>query len=309
MNIKQLEYFVAVSGFKSINRAAEHLYVSQQALSSAILSLEKELGFDLFQRSPSSITLTERGNRILEDARQVVAIVSRWQLVADNPELAVQGKVHIAAPTDLCSRIMVDIISECQQKYPMLTVSLREVHGNEAVGYALNGKASIVLGIYTNTYNEERLAQLAQSTGLYFEELERDEFEVFLNAAHPLAGCAKLTPEQLGQLTLVCYPEDLTHFPYPVLLKQFSQERRFAFARREDILNFVSKNVNVAAVFPKNSSRCPSDERRGNIVLRAVEGMDLGMTCYLLCPPKNSRTHSEQILIDMIRDHIARDAC
>lgn len=95
---------------------------------------------------------------------------------------------------------------------------------------------------------------------------------------------------------------------YPVLLKQFNQERRFAFARREDILNFVSKNVNVAAVFPKKLSRYLNGEQKNNIVLRPVDGMDLGMTCYLLCPPKNSRLHSEQILIDMIREHIVRDS-
>lgn len=61
MGIRQLEYFLAVKNAGSFTRAAEHLYVSQPAVTSAIRSLESELGITLFDRSQGKASLTAEG--------------------------------------------------------------------------------------------------------------------------------------------------------------------------------------------------------------------------------------------------------
>ena len=61
MEICQLEYFLAVKNAGSFTRAAEHLYVSQPAVTSAIRSLESELGITLFDRSQGKASLTAEG--------------------------------------------------------------------------------------------------------------------------------------------------------------------------------------------------------------------------------------------------------
>ena len=61
MEFKHIEYFVETCRHRSLSKAAEALYISQQALSRSIANLEDELGCTLFQRTAKGITLTEDG--------------------------------------------------------------------------------------------------------------------------------------------------------------------------------------------------------------------------------------------------------
>lgn len=67
MNWKKLETFKKISNFKSFNRASKVLKKSQSSFSRDIISLEKDLGFKLFNRHmKSGIKLTERGSALLK---------------------------------------------------------------------------------------------------------------------------------------------------------------------------------------------------------------------------------------------------
>ena len=72
MTLNQLKYIIAVSKENSLNDAAKKLFISQPSLSAAVHSLEEELGFDIFIRSKSGITLTPKGIEFLGYARSVV---------------------------------------------------------------------------------------------------------------------------------------------------------------------------------------------------------------------------------------------
>lgn len=72
MEIRQLRYFLEVCKYGSILQASRHIFLSQQALSKAISSLEQELGLTLFLRTPKGLVLTETGSRMRELAKPVV---------------------------------------------------------------------------------------------------------------------------------------------------------------------------------------------------------------------------------------------
>lgn len=72
MEIRHLRYFLEVCQYGSILQASRHIYLSQQALSRAIASLEQELGLTLFLRTPQGLVLTEAGKRMQELAKPVV---------------------------------------------------------------------------------------------------------------------------------------------------------------------------------------------------------------------------------------------
>ena len=61
MELRQLNYFIAISDAKSFTRAAEKLYVSQPALTGQINALENELGMKLFDRTNKFVQLTPAG--------------------------------------------------------------------------------------------------------------------------------------------------------------------------------------------------------------------------------------------------------
>ena len=68
MNLRQLQYAVALSRTLNISQTAENLKITQPALSKQILSLEKELGLALFDRSTTPLKLTQAGENFIKFA-------------------------------------------------------------------------------------------------------------------------------------------------------------------------------------------------------------------------------------------------
>ena len=79
LDLRLLRYFVAVADELHFGRAAAKLYISQPALSKQIRKLEGQLGTPLLVRDSRHVTLTPRGQRLLEDARQLLALAERMQ--------------------------------------------------------------------------------------------------------------------------------------------------------------------------------------------------------------------------------------
>src|SRR5882757_8635251 len=72
MELRHLEYFVAVAEELSFTRASERLRVVQSAVSAAIRVLERELGATLFERSSQRVMLTAAGDSLLPEARNTL---------------------------------------------------------------------------------------------------------------------------------------------------------------------------------------------------------------------------------------------
>lgn len=86
MDMKYLEFFVAVARCGSINRAAQTLYISQPHLSHIIKEMENDVGFTLFQRTNHGVTLTPEGEKFLEHSKTILHEIDGLRQLKRKPE-------------------------------------------------------------------------------------------------------------------------------------------------------------------------------------------------------------------------------
>lgn len=84
MNLLHLKYAVEVAKTKSINKAAENLFMSQPNLSRAIKELEEELGIEIFKRTSKGITVTDEGEEFLQYARRILFQINEVEEIYTN---------------------------------------------------------------------------------------------------------------------------------------------------------------------------------------------------------------------------------
>lgn len=95
MELRVLEYFLAVAREQNITRAAEYLHITQPTLSRQITDLENELGKQLFIRGKRKVTLTEHGLFLRKKAEEIVTLAHRTETQMKNSDNNVSGDIYI----------------------------------------------------------------------------------------------------------------------------------------------------------------------------------------------------------------------
>ncbi|MEU5434412.1 LysR family transcriptional regulator [Streptomyces sp. NPDC020719] len=125
MDIRQLEYFLAIVDHGGFHRAASALYLSQPSLSQAVQALERDLGSSLFHRIGRRAVLTEAGTALIEPARAAVrSLETARARVAAVHELR-QGHLDIAAMPSQAVEPLTTMIRAFSGRYPGVSVNIR----------------------------------------------------------------------------------------------------------------------------------------------------------------------------------------
>ncbi|KUJ35586.1 LysR family transcriptional regulator [Streptomyces sp. NPDC093228] len=124
MELRQLEYFVAVAEELSFTRAAARLHVVQSAVSAAIRSLERELGPTLFERSSQRVALTSAGAALLPEARNTLDAARAAREAAQLSEGRLRGTLHIGTFTSLVRPDLPQILGRFHRLHPAVTLRL-----------------------------------------------------------------------------------------------------------------------------------------------------------------------------------------
>jgi DNA-binding transcriptional LysR family regulator len=126
MEIRQLEYFIAVASEMNFSRAAQRVHVVQSALSTSVGKLEKELGVELFDRSKQQIRMTPAGELFREHARRVVhtARLAKDSMSDYRGELS--GTVEIGSLISFGSLDVARVLGVFHRNYPFVRIRLRE---------------------------------------------------------------------------------------------------------------------------------------------------------------------------------------
>ncbi|MEU5877785.1 LysR family transcriptional regulator [Spirillospora sp. NPDC047279] len=190
MELRQLEYFVAVAEEGGFGRAAERLSIVQSAVSQQVRRLERELGVPLFDRSTRHVNLTGAGERLLPEARSVLAAAHRARQVAADIRAGADGVLRLGTvhgPGDRVFRTLTELAAIA----PRLQVRPRRLPLAERLSAVRSGALDAAL-----------VRALPKAPGLELLPVWTDPLYVALPSAHPLAERAELSLADLADLPL-----------------------------------------------------------------------------------------------------------
>ena len=95
MQLNQYKFLVAIDQFGSISKAAQELYLSQSTISLAIINLEEELGITILHRSKKGVEFTEKGQKVLTAAKEMMAIVQNVQNIKFESVSELSGQMKL----------------------------------------------------------------------------------------------------------------------------------------------------------------------------------------------------------------------
>ena len=218
MTLTQLNYFITIAETKSINKAAEQLYVSQPSLTSAVQELEKELGITLLNRSGRGVTLTNDGAEFLLYAKQ---LYGQYEMILEKYGENGSLKKKFGVSTQHYSfavKAFVDMAKEFDMsKYEF---AIRETKTAEVISDVSTMKSEIGV-LYLSDFNRKSMEKLLTSSVLVFHHLIDCHTYVYLWKEHPLAREKSISFSQLSE--------------YPCLV--FEQGDNSSFSLAEEIFS------------------------------------------------------------------------
>lgn len=120
MELRVLQYFLAVAREQSISGAADFLHLSQPTLSRQLKELEEELGKQLFLRGSRQITLTEEGRLLRRRAEEILHLVQKTENEITMDGSVIAGDIHIASAETQNVRIVARIAKQLQHLHPQV---------------------------------------------------------------------------------------------------------------------------------------------------------------------------------------------
>lgn len=126
MDLRQLEYIVAIDKYGNITKAAEKLFVTPSALNQQLLKLEKDLGLELFVRNQRQVTATNAGQVYLKAAREILSIKQNTYAQLQDMAGCQSGNYHIGVTYDHGAAVFNRVYPEFHRKYPGIKLSCHQ---------------------------------------------------------------------------------------------------------------------------------------------------------------------------------------
>jgi DNA-binding transcriptional LysR family regulator len=144
VDIRLLEYFVAVVDHGGVTKAAHALYIAQPSLSQAIRALEREVGVALFDRSNRRLELTPGGEAFLGQARRVLREAERARAKVGAVRDLESGRLTVAAVATLTVTPLSELVGRLHARHPGIQVTVQDPGSPAAVVEAVRqGQAEL----------------------------------------------------------------------------------------------------------------------------------------------------------------------
>ncbi|MBJ7290209.1 LysR family transcriptional regulator [Williamsia sp.] len=196
MELRQLEYLIAVADEAGFTRAAERVHVTQSGISAQIRRLERELGVTLFDRGTRSVRPTAAGEVAIDHARRVVDEVAALARAVTLAGDVVQGRLDIGMITAFSGPPLFDALAAFHVAHPIVEIGVVEGRSAALVDQVRAGDLDVAL---VGVADEP-------PTDLESRVVVRDRLMIGVTADHPLARRARVTVADICAHPLISLP-------------------------------------------------------------------------------------------------------
>lgn len=196
MNLRDLQYLVALAEYKHFGRAAAASFVSQPTLSTQIKKIEEELGVALVERAPRKVLLTDVGEDIVRRARVVLNEIEQIKAVARRTLDPESGTLRLGIFPTLGPYLLPHVVPQIRKRFPRLELLLVEEKTEILLARLREGGLDAAL-----------LALPLHEDQLHQEFLFEEPFVLAVPLGHPLASHASLKLRDLADQRLLLLEE------------------------------------------------------------------------------------------------------
>jgi DNA-binding transcriptional LysR family regulator len=197
MELRQLEYFIAVAEEANFTRAAGRVHISQSGVSAQVRRLEHDLGAKLIDRSGRRATLTVAGAAALEPARAVLASVDAVRRAVDEVTGLIRGRLVVGMVTACTVTPLFDALTAFHLAHPGIEVTLIEDDSDRLVERVRSGAVDLAL-IGASGRPPRDLGALP---------IVSERLVAAVPLGHPLAARPRTTLAEISRYPIVCMPE------------------------------------------------------------------------------------------------------
>jgi len=181
LNTSRLRILREIAARGSISGAAEALWLTPSAVSQQMSALEREVGVDLLERSPSSVRLTDAGDRLVAHAETILADCEAAvaDLATSGGQLS--GSVHVSAFSTAAQAFLLPALALLREQYPSLTVNATDLEPHESMPALKSGQLDLVVS------HEYNMLPPYADPGVDRTDILTERMLLALPATHPLA--------------------------------------------------------------------------------------------------------------------------
>lgn len=196
MELRVLEYFLAVAREQNITAAAESLHISQPALSTQLKNMEDELGKQLLIRGVKGsrkVILTEEGMILRKRAEEILSLVKRTENEITQSDETIAGNVFIGTGETEIVRLFAMVAKKLQTKYPDIQYHISSGNAEHVLEYL--DKGLIDFGLLFTEIDSQKYEAIPVSI--------KDTWGVLMRKDSPLAEKETICPEDLWNKPLI----------------------------------------------------------------------------------------------------------
>lgn len=196
MTLTQLKYIIAVADARTFAAAAQLCNVTQPTMSMQIQKLEETLGIMIFDRSKSPVRVTEIGEKIIFQARNIVRESNKVTDLINDEANKVAGQFKLGIIPTVAPLLLPKFLNSFLREYPDIKITIDELHTDTIIDYLHRDKLDA--GILALPIGDENLKEV-----LVYEE----EFVGLVSDNHRLSTKDKITPEDLSKTDILLLKE------------------------------------------------------------------------------------------------------